>query len=232
MILDQDPFSDSPPQSPTETVLPDYGEAVAPPHPRASSGSRPPRQVIYMPPRRPSRPMIYTFMSWNAKLMLLMPPVTVGDRTPVANIDVSLNLSPFAPLSYITTVRRGGTTEGTLIGEFELAVAHNRATVKIGNHWERVASVLTQQRNTRHWKWRMSGVEFFWDCSKRLDDGSPMCICLDGRSSQLASFVPPPIDASPPLPDATLTVFPDGHEYFDHILLSALIVERKLTLSF
>ena len=56
--------------------------------------------------------------------------------------------------------------------------------------------------------------------------------CLDSRNQQLASFVPPPIDASPPLPDATLTVFPDGHEYFDHILISALIVERKLTLSF
>ena len=56
--------------------------------------------------------------------------------------------------------------------------------------------------------------------------------CLDSRQQQLASFVPPPVDASPPLPDATLTVFPDGHEYFDHILISALVVERKLTLSF
>lgn len=56
--------------------------------------------------------------------------------------------------------------------------------------------------------------------------------CLDSRKSQLASFVPPPIDATPPLPDATLTVFPDGHEAFDHILVSALVVDRKLTLSF
>lgn len=56
--------------------------------------------------------------------------------------------------------------------------------------------------------------------------------CLDSRKLQLASFVPPPIDGSPPLPDATLTVFPDGHEYFDHILISSLVVERKLTLSF
>lgn len=55
--------------------------------------------------------------------------------------------------------------------------------------------------------------------------------CSDYEGSQLASFVPPPIDASPPLPEATLTVFPSGHEYFDHILISALIVERKMTLS-
>ena len=39
------------------------------------------------------------------------------------------------------------------------------------------------------------------------------------------------MDASPPPPDATLTVFPNGHELFDHILISALIVERKMTLS-
>ena len=48
----------------------------------------------------------------------------------------------------------------------------------------------------------------------------------------MASFVPPPLDASPPLPAATLTVFPDGHELFDHIMMSALVVERKITLSF
>jgi hypothetical protein len=52
--------------------------------------------------------------------------------------------------------------------------------------------------------------------------------------TQLASFVPPSPDASPPLPAAVLTVFPDGHQdnLFDHIVLSALIVERKLTMSF
>lgn len=105
--------------------------------------------------------------------------------------------------------------------------------MKMGNRSERIANVLTAQHKTmRLWRWQLSGVELFWDCTKRLDDGSPMCICLDSRKSQLASFVPPPIDASPPLPDATLTVFPDGHEAFDHILVSALIIDRKLTLSF
>ena len=44
--------------------------------------------------------------------MLLMPPRTVRDRSPVCNISVTLNLNPFAPLSYITSVRRGGMTDG------------------------------------------------------------------------------------------------------------------------
>lgn len=63
--------------------------------------------------------MTYTFASWSANLMVLMPPTNAGDRTPVANISVALNLNPFAPLSYITTVRRGGAAEGAMIGEFE-----------------------------------------------------------------------------------------------------------------
>ena len=72
-----------------------------------------------MPPRRPSAPITYTFHSWNASLMLLLPPVGAGDRTPVANVSVALNLNPFAPLAYVTTVRRGGGTDGALVGEFE-----------------------------------------------------------------------------------------------------------------
>lgn len=79
----------------------------------------PPPPPSYLPPTRPSQPIIYTFMSWNANLMLMMPPLSVADRAPIANIAVALNLNPFAPLSYITTVRRGGTAEGAMIGEFE-----------------------------------------------------------------------------------------------------------------
>ena len=96
--------------------------------------------------------------------------------------------------------------------------------------------------------WRYQTVEFYWDCRTKLDDGSRMCIvcwflcasnlplsllqCVDADRHQLASLVPPPLDASPPLPNATLTVFPDGHRnlLFDHIVLSSLVIERKLQL--
>jgi hypothetical protein len=55
------------------------------------------------------------------------------------------------------------------------------------------------------------------------------CYDANNNLAQLASFVPPPVDASPPIPAAVITVFPDGHEFFDQILLSALVVERKWT---
>jgi len=49
---------------------------------------------------------------------------------------------------------------------------------------------------------------------------------------QLATFVPPSLSSTLPLPAAVLTVFPYGHDIFDHILVSALIIQRKLTASY
>ncbi|CDO71062.1 hypothetical protein BN946_scf184844.g66 [Trametes cinnabarina] len=215
-----DPFLDQDvrPPSPTETLLPDY--------------------VLT---QRPTRPRIYTFSSWSNDSIFLLPPNDV-DRTltPVYNISVALNLNPFVPLSYVTTVRRGIDEDGEFVGEFELAVMHSRAIVKLGNHSTRMSNILKKDGYSpvlpkRKFLWQHGDVELRWDCRTTLDDGSPMCIvstCSDNRSHQIASFVPPPLDASPPLPAATLTIFPDGHELFDHILLSALVVERKITLSF
>ncbi|KAI0641397.1 hypothetical protein C8Q79DRAFT_1014341 [Trametes meyenii] len=184
--------------------------------------------------QRPTRPRIYTFSSWSHDSMFLLPPRDVDPTlTPVYNISVALNLNPFVPLSYVTTVRRGIDDEGEFVGEFELAVMHSRAIMKMGNHATRMSNVLRKDGHSpRKFLWEHGEVTLRWDCRTTLDDGSPMCICLDLRSNQVASFVPPPLDASPPLPSATLTVFPDGHELFDHILLSALAVERKITLSF
>ena len=80
----------------------------------------------------------------------------------------------------------------------------------------------------RYWDWFICDVNLRWDCRSTLDDGSPMCVCYHFPSSdQVATFVPPPLDVTPPGPAAVLTVFPDGWEWFDQILLSALVIERK-----
>ena len=52
--------------------------------------------------------------------MFLLPPRDVDPTlTPVYNISVSLNLNPFVPLSYVTTIRRGIDDDGEFVGEFE-----------------------------------------------------------------------------------------------------------------
>ncbi|KZT01038.1 uncharacterized protein LAESUDRAFT_664723 [Laetiporus sulphureus 93-53] len=189
--------------------------------------------IRYLHIERPTQPLIYTFISWNSESMLLVPPRSVDPgRGALYFISVKLNLNPFSPLSYITSVHRGSDAEGELIGEFEMGITHKRATVTIGHYSTRLKNMLSSDpRSPRQFRWRHENVELRWDCRTILDDGSPMCVCSDRSSSQLASFVPPPLDASPPLPNATLTVFPDGHRLFDQILLSALVVERKLMLA-
>ncbi|EGO02373.1 hypothetical protein SERLA73DRAFT_178274 [Serpula lacrymans var. lacrymans S7.3] len=178
--------------------------------------------------------MAYTFTGWTSDSMLLMPPPTANNLNPLYRISVALNLSPFAPLSYVTTVQRGGNMQGQFVGSFELSTNQRVAILTMGDSTTRLKNVMWNIGGVdRAWGWPCGPVDLRWDCHSTLDDGSPMCVCYDGISNsdvQLASFVPPPIDASPPLPPAQLTVFPDGHQHLDHILLSALIVERKRSL--
>ncbi|KAI0915184.1 hypothetical protein AcV5_005484 [Taiwanofungus camphoratus] len=185
MIIDSnladssDPFSDDHPPSPTET-LPDYvtvGPASSTVN-RTPTTSRPPHYVHI---ERPTQPFIYTFVSWNSKSMFLLPPRAIDPgRGPIYSISVALNLNPFAPLSYVTTVRRGADIDGEFVGEFEwlsassrLGIMHNRATVKIGNYSTRLPNILSSNpRSPRQFKWRYENIDLRWDCRTTLDDGS------------------------------------------------------------
>ena len=52
--------------------------------------------------------------------MFLVPPRSVDPgRGALYFISVELNLNPFIPLSYVTSVHRGSDANGELIGEFE-----------------------------------------------------------------------------------------------------------------
>jgi len=68
---------------------------------------------------RPAQPLTYTFTDFVSGTMLLMPPQTSADLSPLYNIAVSLDLNPFVPLSYVTTIRRGATQAGEVVGSFE-----------------------------------------------------------------------------------------------------------------
>ncbi|KAJ7186779.1 hypothetical protein C8R46DRAFT_1058012 [Mycena filopes] len=165
--------------------------------------------------------------------MVMVPPEEADDQGQY-RISVSLNLNPFVPISYRTTVHRLEGPDESFIGDFELSLNHRRAIVTIGDITTRLSNVLFNINSSpRHWAWRWDEIGLRWDCRSSIADGSPLCICYTVASPvQLASFVPPPLDAPPPLPEAVLTVFPDGHECFDHIMLSALIIQRKLALEY
>ncbi|KAF8148847.1 hypothetical protein B0H34DRAFT_668086, partial [Crassisporium funariophilum] len=184
----------------------------------------------------------YTFTSWAQGSMLLMPPRDASSQQPLYRIIVELDLNPFLPVSHITRIYRCGVHEGELVGEFSLSLNQKRAILSMGNTTTRLSRVLHSINSSpKHFNWVLEH-RLRWDCRTSLDDGSPLCICYlpspsASRSStsassddiQIASFVPPPPEASPPLPEATLTVFPSGHSLFDEIMISGLVVERMLT---
>ncbi|KAJ7485228.1 hypothetical protein B0H11DRAFT_1154475 [Mycena galericulata] len=225
VLNSQDGSMASSSSSPSVEPLPDYV---------TSNSSQPPR---YSRVRRPKVPLTYTFTSprfaGDSNSMLMVPPESADDQGQY-RIAVSLNLNPFVPISYHTSVHRVEDDQEWFIGDFELSLNHRRAIITIGDITTRLSNVLFNiNASPRHWTWRWDEIGLRWDCRSTLEDGSPMCICYTISSTvQLASFVPPPLDAPPPLPEAVLTIFPDGHDCFDHILLSALIVQRKMGLEY
>ncbi|KAJ7280318.1 hypothetical protein C8J57DRAFT_1302262 [Mycena rebaudengoi] len=159
----------------------------------------------------------------------MVPPQDADDQGQY-RIAVALNPNPFVPISYRTSVHRVQAEDHQewFIGEFELSLNHYPNDRQ---HNDQCPLFINNSPN--HWTWRWDEIGLRWDCRSTLEDGSPMCICYTiSTTTQLATFVPPPLDVPPPLPEPVLTVFPDGHECFDHILFSALIIERKLGLDF
>ncbi|KIM42564.1 hypothetical protein M413DRAFT_444279 [Hebeloma cylindrosporum] len=204
-----------------DSALPNYDTAV---------GIHPKRHV-------PQAPIKYDFTGWAQSSMFLMPPRGFPIQQPLYRITVELDLNPFLPVSHVTKVFRCGDQENELVAEFSFALNHKRAVLSMGDTVTRLSNALFSVNSTpKHFNWIL-GHRLHWDCREMLGNGSPLCVCYLPPSStagqyegvKIASFIPPPPDASPPLPDATITIFPQGHQLMDHIIVSALVVERMLT---
>ncbi|KAF9040835.1 hypothetical protein BJ165DRAFT_1406844 [Panaeolus papilionaceus] len=188
-------------------------------------------------------PVVYTFAGWSQGSMYLMPPRDAPSQQPLYRITVDLDLNPFLPVSYTTKVYRL-VPETQLVGEFAFALNNKRAVLTMGDMTTRLSNALYSVNSSpRHFNWFLEN-RLHWDCRETLEDGSAKCICYlpppttpraprasasQAESIQIATFIPPPPDASPPLPDASLTIFPYGQRLMDEIILSALVVERMLT---
>ncbi|KAF5388486.1 hypothetical protein D9757_004580 [Collybiopsis confluens] len=207
--------------SPVSSILPDY---------HSSEDSRPP---LYSRHSRPDIPISYSFSDLGYHdIMLLVPQSSAA--LPSYKISVSLNLNPLLPISVVTRVEMENSQEdvftvvasdsgGTEHG-YQPAYSAQQRAIKCGY----IASALVMDLDSSDPI--IDNMELRWDCRTRLDDGSPMCVCYDSLDRQLATFVPPPLLVPPPLPPAVFTVFPDGHQHFEHILMSMLVVQRKMSM--
>lgn len=72
----------------------------------------------YVEARVPTYPVDYTFtpVDGDEGSMIVVPPLDAPDTRPVYHIRVTHDL--FDPSFFVTTVRRGGTNNGHVVGDF------------------------------------------------------------------------------------------------------------------
>lgn len=193
----------------------------------------------YTPTVRQPSPLTYRFTEWGTDHIALMPPTELrhpqtSAGRPLYHVTTALKIHPLTPISYVTKVSKGAEGEEVL-GSFEMSLYHKRAAVTVGtDRPQRLANVLQSiEGSKKHWTWRYTTTHLVWDCRSPGPDGAPVCTCLDPNNNKpLAVFIPTPTDPDYPAPEAVLKVYPEGHHVLDHILLSALAVERKRMLAF
>ncbi|KAK7685466.1 hypothetical protein QCA50_011330 [Cerrena zonata] len=173
-------------------------------------------------------PVSYKFITQSFNSMIL---VYEPANLPLYHISTHVNC--FIPSSYITIVRRGDSESGRLVGQFEMGISVKKSTVLIDGREKVTDAVLMKSKfkSIHYWLWRWhsdEGMQLRWS----YDSPVKYCFRRDDSTSDppvLASYTPPPLvlrDARPsPMP--ILKVYPEGQPFIDHILLSALIIERK-----
>ncbi|KAJ7040441.1 hypothetical protein C8F04DRAFT_1083579 [Mycena alexandri] len=181
------------------------------------------------------------------------PPPNVKDSQRPYHISVSLNC--FTPSSYITIVRKNS-WDGELVGDFEIGTnSRNPGTLCLrGNEYpisELLQSQLNVFRTTWDWKVKSFGREtplmLYWDdyggggaltvWSLQYSFASlTRCASVIHRRTGipahlLAKFTPRTSlrRQGQPLEPPKLLVTSVGHDFFDDVLISALIIERTRT---
>ncbi|CAL1698874.1 unnamed protein product [Somion occarium] len=174
-------------------------------------------------------PITYKFVTQSFNSMLLK-----YEPADLPLYHISTYMNCFIPSSYITVIRRGDSEAGDFVGQFEMGISVKKSTIMIGGKEKVTDAVLSknQHKAVRTWLWRWHNDEnthLSWTydspvkyCYRRAKPGSP-------EPPLLASYTPPPLVPRDgrPSPAPSLKVYPDGQPLFDHILVSALVIERK-----
>ncbi|KAK7064090.1 hypothetical protein R3P38DRAFT_2822352 [Favolaschia claudopus] len=191
----------------------------------------------YRSPRRPAGPVTYLFTPLPSNSMLLAPS-DVTDR-PQRPYIVSVNLNCFTPTSYITQIKKTA-WDGDHVGDFELSSVNvrNSGTVCLRGNEYLISDVLSSQFNVFRttWEWKIKNgtdkpILLFWD--DYAGGGVLTCYSSHDKNpdSLLARFTPRTSlrKYGQPHDPPKLMVSPEGHDFFDDILMSALIIERIRT---
>ncbi|KAK0505664.1 hypothetical protein EDD18DRAFT_1120188 [Armillaria luteobubalina] len=236
--------------SPIETskVGLQIGIPIPPPrppiHPSIQYGSTSPVPPKYFIPPRPRETITYNFAPTRSALdpnsMLLYPPPDIGvDQGARMPYHICVNMNCFTPSSHITTIRRSS-SEGEFVGDFEIGPSHARIsnTVCLRGHEYSINEALSSSSRLFHtnWTWKTVGeydgpVTLYWDDN----NGGSAITCFRSKERTLANLLAKFTPRNQmrkhgrPIQYPKLEVTPDGHDYFEDILFSALIIERMRT---
>ncbi|KAF5388540.1 hypothetical protein D9757_004659 [Collybiopsis confluens] len=221
-------------------TIPRSPSPIPPPvHPALQYGSTSPATPPgYGTSNRPLEPVTYIFEpepeSENA--MILRASSSVRHVHEPIHYHVSVSMNCFTPSSHITTIRNYH-RRGEVVGDFEIAAkdSKNANTVFIRGNEHPLEDVLVSSsrlfRNQWMWKPLDTHITLYWD------DGSAgnsiACFTSKDRTSGnlLAKFIPRSHrrrsgrDVEYP----KLEVTPQGHDFFEDVLISLLIIERLRT---
>ncbi|KAI0628640.1 hypothetical protein C8Q77DRAFT_1076679 [Trametes polyzona] len=180
-----------------------------------------------LPP--PPKSLLFRFHQQGFNTMVLY----AADSTAHYHVTVCMNC--FIPSSFITVVRRQH-ERGEFVSSFEMGISTQRATVNVRGMEKPLDTILSRtgrKSDDRIWQWRWDdepGHILGW----HRDTPVRYCYALDKAGSPIgpivAAFVvsPPAAEVREGPPHRpTLKIFPDGVHIMDHIVTSALVVERK-----
>jgi len=211
------------------------GVRPPPVHPSIQYGIPAATPPVYSTANKPTGPITYTFSPLPSNAMLLVPPENMSNLLPPYHISISMNC--FTPSSYITTIRRGPKENSEVVVYFEIVLTTSKkpSTFCIRGNEYLISDVLESSsrifRNNWTWKPADKPVALFWD--DHAGSGNISCFCSKDRitANLLAKFTPRSHlrRSGRPVELTRLEVFPEGHEWLDDILMSALVVERIRT---
>ncbi|KAJ3868935.1 hypothetical protein EV359DRAFT_77235 [Lentinula novae-zelandiae] len=198
----------------------------------------------------PEYSITYSFSTLSANSMLLLPPLASPETRPRYHISISQNC--FTPMSWITTVRRSSAADGEILGEFEMGIqmggmgsSERRPTVFMHgrgpDEGEKWLEDVYNDNYAHHVTWQLPPGQghLYWDILR----SNKKCSCSNSPRPHplLAEFIPQSSNSNSrlhPSPRSSLShsyqpyqlkVYPQGFDYLDDILLSALVYERKRT---
>ncbi|KAF9074818.1 hypothetical protein BDP27DRAFT_85392 [Rhodocollybia butyracea] len=152
---------------------------------------------------------------------------------------ISVSLNCFTPSSHITSVRKYEWSElGELVGDFEIAAkdSKNVNTVFFRGREHPVEEVLVSSSKLfrHHWTWKPIEAHLpslYWEA----DNSGDIITCFLSKdrtnANLLAKFVPRSHRrrSGREFEHPKLEVTPKGHEVFEDVLISLLIIERLRT---